>query len=113
MRQSLTKNEYDMFWIASVTDEYDITTVYETIYPADIPFFNGQVEILFEYIFSGLRHTMEEFQESCERRGYAGLLGAYDKRVIMEATQRDDWERIVGIRERPKTLEEVHRGCEL
>lgn len=113
MRESLTKNDHDKFWIASVTDEYGITTVFEVIHPEDLPFYTGQTVDLLSHIFGNLRGALEKFRESCERRGYAGLLGGYDKRVIMEATARDDWERIVGIRERPKTLEEVHEGCTL
>lgn len=113
MRKSLTKNQHDSCWIASVTDEYALTTVFDYIYPSDLSFFQGDENEVLDHIFNGLQRKLEKFLESCERRGYTRLLGSYSTHVIDEATQRDDWEMIVGIMERPKTLEEVHEGCEL
>lgn len=110
MRQSLTKDDLNRYYTLSVTDEYEITTIYETIYPEDLPFYTGQMSDLLEHLFGNLRYRLEKFRESCERRGYAGLLGSYSKEVISEATRRDDWENIVGVMERPKTLAEIHEG---
>ena len=112
MKTQITAREKDDYYVASVTDEYGITTVVRYIYPADVVLIKSYADFE-QQVFGRLRNTLREFNESCNTRGLAGLLGSYTEAVLKQATVRDDWQNIDGIREPAKTLEEVHRGCEL
>lgn len=112
MKTRIRASEKDDYYVASVTDEYGITTVVRYIYPSDVVLLESYTDFE-QQVFGMLRHTLREFMESCNTRGLAGLLGSYTEDVLKQATVRDDWENIDGIRKPAKTLEEVHRGYEL
>lgn len=112
MKTQIRASEKDAYYVASVTDEYGITTVVRYIYPSDVVLLESYTDFE-QRVFGRLRNTLREFTESCKTRGLAGLLGSYTEDVLKQATVRDDWQTIDGIRKPAKTLEEVHRGCEL